>query len=124
MTRHHKYGAVRTVARDRSYPSKAEAEYAEILFGLKEAGHIIEIIEQPRTELGVPENIYRPDFFVVWTNGDLSFIDVKGKETAKFRKDKKLWQKYGRLPLQIVRKKGKKFVVDETVDPRPMEPKR
>lgn len=99
----------------RVYASKAEREYAQILWNRREAGTIQLLVEQPSLWLGVPENVYRPDFLVV-ENGNPYFVDVKGVETPAFRKVMKLWANYGQCPLHIVKKKGAKFVTDAVIE--------
>ncbi len=37
----------------------------------------------------------------------VSVEDVKGVETAKFKKDKRLWKEYGPIRLTLVKRKGK-----------------
>jgi hypothetical protein len=88
--------------------------YAEVLWDRLRAGTIQVLIEQPTLWLGVPENVYRPDFFVM-VNGQGQFIDVKGVETQAFRKVKKLWASYGQCPLHIIKRKGSKFVLDGVI---------
>lgn len=97
----------------RTYHSKAEMQYAKKLDAYLRAGLILDYIEQPRVWLGVPENTYVPDFLVIPADETPYYVDVKGVETAKFRKDKKLWAAYGRLELRIV-KRGQ---VVETIKP-------
>ena len=70
------------------------------------------LIEQPKVQLGCPENVYIPDFFVVdptATDHVYKFIDVKGVETPAFKKNRKLWKAYGPCALEIVTKKGKSW---------------
>lgn len=100
--------------RGKTYASKAEMEYAVILYAMIDANEIRLVIEQPRVQLGVPENVYVPDFFVLDSDGG-RFVDVKGMETAAFRRNKKLWKSYGRAPLHIVKKSGAKFKTVEVV---------
>ena len=88
---------------DKTYASKAEMIYAQHIGMLKKAGEVSVCIEQPKVWLGVPECKYVPDFFVVYEDGKYEFIDVKGNETAKFKRDKKLWKAYGDCPLRIVK---------------------
>lgn len=84
-------------------------EYAMQLHFLYAAGSIQILIEQPKVQLGCPENVYIPDFFVVDIEGTpkYKYIDVKGVETPAFKKNKKLWKAYGPCPLDIVKKNGK-----------------
>lgn len=94
------------------YMSKAEMQYHQSI-------HIdpsIESIElQPKVKLGEDTNC-KPDFLITFKNGFKFYVDVKGMETPSFRRVKKLWKKYGTLPLHVVKKKGKKFVVTEVVE--------
>lgn len=100
----------------RTYASKAEMEYASWLWVLVVDGQITFIREQPRIELGLPENIYVPDFAVWYVGEDKPmFIDVKGMETPAFRRAKKLWAKYGPGRLRIIKRRGKKFVCTEEI---------
>ena len=98
----------------RTYASKAERLYAEVLWNRLKAGTIQVLIEQPTLWLGVPENVYRPDFFVM-VKSQPQFIDVKGVETPAFRKVKKLWASYGQCPLHIIKRKGTAFVISEVI---------
>ena len=111
----HKYLAVRTVAADGSkFPSKSECARYETLLAMRNAGLIRGFIRQPRFTLGVPENVYVSDFLVFENDGKAHAEDVKGMETPKFKRDKKLWLRYGPCQLGII--KGGKCV--ETVDPK------
>lgn len=84
------------------YDSKGEMRYAQ---QLALDGTVVLVIEQPKLWLGVPENTYRPDFFVLRQYGDHEFVDFKGAETRQFAKNEKLWKKYGPAPLRIVKAK-------------------
>ena len=118
MGRRHKYNVApkeyRTW-RDKVYASKAEMQYAQLLDLLMQDGTIVEIREQPRFHLGCPENTYIADFLVVPAKGLPHVIDVKGMETAKFRRDKKLWKVYGEMQLIIVKQRGGRFYVVEEI---------
>ena len=100
----------------RTYDSKAEMLYAIHLEEQRALGVLIEIVAQPRIWLGVPENVYVPDFLVIPAGlVDPHYIDVKGAETPAFKKVKKLWKAYGRIPLKIVVQKGRSFVTAEII---------
>lgn len=117
-----KYRNTRTEYDGQWYDSKAEASRAAVLDLQVRAGVIAYWIRQPKLCLGCPENVYRPDFHVIATNGDTWMEDVKGVETAKFKRDRKLWAAYGPCPLHIV--KGKRVeVVQGGRDPRRKEEK-
>jgi len=107
--------------RGKVYASKAEMLYAQAIEVQIKAGEIVEVVEQPRLWLGVPENVYVPDFLVVTTT-EAFYVDVKGTETAAFKKNKRLWAKYGRLPLRIVAIKGDRFHLIKTIHPEAWRP--
>jgi hypothetical protein len=121
-----KYHAKPTEYNGVRYASKAEAKRAAELDLLKKNGDIIEWIGQPKFRLGVPENVYVADFLVVAPipitipgyretiqEHDTWVEDVKGKETPKFKHNKKLWKRYGRLPLHIISRSGTEVVEPE-----------
>ena len=101
----------------RTYGSKAEMRYAQQLDVLLRAGEILDYVEQPRRCLGVPENVYVPDFLVIPSEGRPYYVDVKGHETAKFKRDVKLWASYGHLPLHVVKARGSRFAIHKTITP-------
>lgn len=103
-----KYHAKKAEYAGESYDSKAEAAYAKHLDSDLScaAGGILFYNRQPKFTLGCPENIYKPDFLIVYQRHVVA-VDIKGHETPKFKKDRKLWAKYGPCPLQIVRLKLK-----------------
>ncbi len=113
--RANKYRSKRTEYGGIFYASKAEAARAAELDLLLKAGQIVDWIGQPRFRLGVPENVYVADFLVIGMtkhqadgttvcfHADVFVEDVKGAETPKFVRDKKLWKAYGRLNLHIIR---------------------
>lgn len=86
------------------YASRAEMGYARYLSLERDSPHggVRDFIEQPRVWLGVRENVYVPDFLVILRTGGAYFVDVKGVETSTFKRNKRLWRKYGRLPLHVV----------------------
>lgn len=100
----------------KTYASRAEMLYAQELDMRLRAGDLIEVVEQPRLSLGVRENVYVPDFLIVPAERDRPYyVDVKGVETPAFKRNKKLWARYGRLDLHIVKYKGSKFTTTEVV---------
>ena len=99
-SRRNKFNAVKTMYNGWKYDSKAEAAYAKqldmddsVAFWLRQAG----------VDLG-QDTRYRADFLVIESSGKIYFVDVKGKETAAWKRTKKLWRKYGELPLHVVKK--------------------
>lgn len=108
--RRHKYGVSvpekRTIA-GKVYASRAEAIRRQDLDQLLLAGVLLEVLEQPRLWLGVRANVYVPDFLVVPAVGIPWYEDVKGVETAAFKRNVRLWREFGRLELRILtRKRG------------------
>lgn len=103
----------------KTYASKAEMLYAQELALRLQAGELAEVVEQPRLWLGVPENVYQPDFLLI-PFGDAMpyYVEVKGVETPAFKRNKKLWKRYGRLALHVVKRKGSRFVTTETITPK------
>lgn len=98
----------------RVWASKAEMQYAQMLaMGANSVYRLV--ICQPKILLGVEENVYIPDFFVIDADGAYYFVDVKGVETAAFKKVRKLWAAYGPAKLYIAKKRGKYFVY-ETIE--------
>ena len=100
--RKHKFNAMPTIYRGWRFDSKAEAQYAMVLDQLKSSGDIILWLRQTPFDLG-EDTRYRADFVVVEKDGETYAVDVKGVETPGFKKIKKLWKKYGELPLRIVK---------------------
>jgi len=114
----HKYNVAtpdRRRWRDKTYDSRAEMLYAKHLDALIETANLTDFCEQPQVMLG-EDTRWRLDFFVVGIGREMYYVDVKGRETPDFRRKKKLWQKYGRLPLHIVKLKGKRFETVEIVE--------
>jgi Protein of unknown function (DUF1064) len=97
-----KYKSVKASYAGETFDSKAEATYCRWLDREKTHGRILFYIRQPKFLLGLPEMVYRPDFLVVGSNWVVA-DDVKGSETPKFKKDKRLWLKYGPCPLRVVK---------------------
>jgi len=110
----HKYRARRTVVDGEGLASQAEARrYRELQ--LLAARNICRFYRQRTFALGCPENKYRVDFVVemvpetdpgamVWPS---HAEDVKGYETKDFKRWRRLWEKYGPMPLVVLKVKGK-----------------
>ena len=97
-----KYGSIRTEYNGVWYASKAEARRAHELDLGKLAGIVLSWTGQPRFRLGCHENVYVADFNVIGPDGR-RVEDTKGFATAKFKRDLKLWRKYGECDLWIIR---------------------
>ena len=111
--RTNKYNARRTPYAGVTYDSAAEATYARQLDML--AGQVVSSWQrQVKIPLG-PDDSLRVDFVVTYMSGITEAVDVKGCETRDFARKVRLWQKYGPMPLCIVRRRGEKFVVSRTI---------
>lgn len=105
-----KYNNKPTVYNGVPYPSIIQAEYAASLDLMLSNGDIDWWLGEVTVRLGVPENKYTVDFVVgsSFSNGRWAIraIEIKGRETPKFRHDCVLWARYGPWMLVIV-KRGK-----------------
>ena len=84
------------------FDSKAEANFAQLLDTRKESGQVAYWLRQVPFDL-TDDDRYKADFLVVESDGNIYAVDVKGMETPRFKKIRKLWEKYGIMPLQIVK---------------------
>lgn len=99
------------------YDSKAEMVYRrDILETMLKSGDVLSVTEQPRVHLGDRVNVYVPDYLVIPREGRPYFVDVKGMETAKFKKDVARWRLRGPLELLVVKQKGRGFETTDIID--------
>lgn len=113
----HKYGIAPPDERiydDVLYDSKLEVKRAIELDLLLRSGAITGWQRQVRFELG-PDFATVVDFVV--TNAKTTWVEeVKGFETPDFKRIKKLWRRYGPIPLLVYTydpKKGTKWKIQE-----------
>ena len=93
-----KYNSVRTSINGYSFQSQKEAKrYTELLL-LKKAGEVSFFTRQPILDLG-GGTTYRPDFLIFWSDGKITWEDVKGWKTKDFIKNKK--QVEAKYPIDI-----------------------
>lgn len=98
-----KYKAQKMTWAGETYDSKSEAAFAQqVVAPALAAGEWLYVVRRARFRLGVPENVYECDWLVV-TQRYTFAIDVKGTETPKFRRDRKLWAAYGPCPLVVAK---------------------
>ena len=98
-----KYGNKKTVIDGIIFDSKAEAHRYGELKQLLQAGEIQGFARQPSFIVDVAGTRYRPDFIVCGASGEIWVEDVKGHETPKFRRDRRLWEvTYPWLPLKVM----------------------
>jgi hypothetical protein len=75
-----KYNAVATIVDGFRFDSKKEAAYYSKVKLLKEKGEIVLLLRQVPFHL--PGGVsYRLDFFELYSNGEVWFVDVKGRDT-------------------------------------------
>lgn len=110
-----KYGAIRTEYAGLSYASKAEAKRAADLDFLVKSGEIFWWLPQVKFRLGCPENVFVVDFLVISTKG-IRVEDVKGVETAKFKRDRKLWAAYGPCPLWVIKGRRVEMIIPKHLE--------
>ncbi len=110
-TRRNKYGAIRTEYEGVKYDSKAEAEYAARLEIARKAGAIRRWDRQVTFPLG-PDHRYRCDFVVTNNDGTRFAVDCKGVETRDFKRHRRLWAKYGAIPLHIYKVKKDTEIIE------------
>ncbi len=76
----HKFNAVRTQKNGISFPSKLEARFYDSLVLLQRAGDVVFFLRQVAFDL--PGKVkYIVDFMIFYSDGRISFVDVKGKDT-------------------------------------------
>ena len=110
--RKNKYNAKPTQYRGWRFDSKAEATFAELLDQRKISGQVAYWLRQVPFDLTETDR-YKADFLVVESDGTIYAVDVKGMETPSFKKVRKLWKRYGEMPLRIVKTNSQ----TETIDP-------
>jgi hypothetical protein len=85
----HKFKAVPTVRDGFRFDSKKEARRFDDLKLLQKAGEIVFFLRQVPFHL--PGNVtYRIDFLVFWSDGNVTFEDVKGVRTPQYITKKKI----------------------------------
>jgi len=97
--RRNKYGAKGTYVDGFYFPSQKEARFYEQLCLAKKAGVVSYFLRQVPFHL--PGNVtYRVDFVVFHPGGRVDYIDVKGKRTKAYIRNKK--QVEALYPVEIV----------------------
>jgi len=104
-----KYKNVRTEIDGINFDSKAEADYYSYLLVLQKSGEVAYFLMQVPFLCGGGVK-YRLDFLVVYSDGHIDHIDVKGSVTSAFKNKKK--QVESRYPIKIrcLFKQGSRFV--------------
>lgn len=118
-----KYGAKKVTIDGITFDSKAESFYYKYLLGLMESG-VVESFEMqkpytlldkfphPKTGKTIRAIKYVPDFEVIYTDGRVEVVDVKGMQTDVFRMKCKLFMFRYQIPLVLVKynRTTKKFI--------------
>lgn len=119
-SKRHKYGiadAVDRTYKDIVYGSAAEAECAQMFDLLVRGGVYVDVKRQVAFQLG--DIRYVADFVVNGFDPQQVLrrwvVEVKGVETQRFRLVRRLWPKYGTMPMLIYKRKGKGWDV-ETIE--------
>lgn len=101
-----KYRAKPTPYKGITYASRAEAKRAMELDLMKQSGEISWWLRQVPVDIGEPgvDKPYRVDFLVCM-GGDVWAEDVKGVETASFRRHVRQWRLRGPFELHVIKKK-------------------
>jgi hypothetical protein len=110
-----KYRAVRTSCGKHSHMSKAESEYCCELQLRERAGELEIISSQPNLYLTEARIRVIPDWLIRYADGREVYVDYKGFESQSWRRNRKLWQFYGPRPLEVIKKKGTRFFISETI---------
>lgn len=101
--RQSKYKAIKCEDDNRKFDSKAERAYYQKLKLLQMAGEISFFLWQVPFHL--PDGTkYICDFQVVYPDGKIEFIDVKGVETQVFKLKKRLVEFHYPVQIKVVKK--------------------
>ncbi len=100
-----KFHAISAVYDGQTYDSKYEAHVAGELDLMVKAGELLCWFRQVAVRLGEDFKT-RVDFLCLPTNIETYpyFVEAKGMETPEFKRVRKLWAKYAKLDLHIMKK--------------------
>lgn len=97
----HKFKAKPTYVSGRRFASKKEAIRYEELKRLEATGEIVMLLPQIPLPLSDSGKVrYICDFLIFWSNGTVTFEDVKGVKTPQYLMKKKLVEE--RYPIEII----------------------
>ena len=118
-----KYGAKKVEIDGHVFDSRLEGRYYEHLlelmhdgvvesFEMKKSYTLLDKFPHPKTGKTVRAIKYVPDFEVIYTDGRVEVVDVKGMQTDVFRMKCKLFMFRYQIPLVLVKynRTTKKFV--------------
>lgn len=99
----HKFNAVRCERDDKKFASKLERSYYDSLMIQQKSGSVIFFLRQVPFEL--PGKVkYVCDFQVFLANGEINFIDVKGRDTPLSIAKRKMVESLYPINIEIVTK--------------------
>lgn len=99
----HKYGAIKDERDGIKFPSKLEARYYDKLKNLQHVGEVLFFTRQVSFDL--PGKVrYVCDYQVFWANGDVTFVDVKGKDTPMSLLKRKQVEAIYPIEIEVVSK--------------------
>lgn len=101
--RRHKFGAIKCEQDGKKFPSKLEARYYNRLLTLQKAGEVVFFLMQVPFHL--PGGVkYVVDFQIFYANGEISFVDTKGKDTTLSIAKRKIVENIYPIQIEIVSK--------------------
>jgi hypothetical protein len=99
----HKFGAISCERDGKKFPSKLERSYYDKLQILQKTGEIVFFLRQIPFDL--PGKVrYVCDFQVFYANGEVSFVDTKGKDTPLSQAKRKMVEDLYPVTIEIVSK--------------------
>lgn len=99
----HKFGAIRCERDQKKFPSKLERAYYDQLKIRQSNGEVLFFLRQIPFDL--PGGVrYVCDFQVFFTNGDMMFVDTKGKDTPMSIAKRKMVEELYPIEIVIVNK--------------------
>jgi hypothetical protein len=108
--------AIRTSCGTHSHMSAAEAQCCGMFQLLEKAGELTILESQPNVFLTEARIRVIPDWLIEYKDGRKVYADYKGFETQSWRRNRKLWMHYAKLPMEVWKKKGERFFISETIN--------
>ena len=103
--RKNKFNAQKTIVDGITFDSKAEAKRYTQLKQLRELGEVTQFMIQVPFRLPGSTR-YVVDFQIFWSNGTVTFEDVKGMETSSFKlKKKQVEELYAPITITVLKSK-------------------
>ena len=91
------------------FDSMAEGAYYEMLKMLRDAGEVSYFLRQVPFHLP-GRTVYRLDFMVIYVDGRIDHVDIKGSVTAEFKLKRRQVEELYPIKIRCVWKKGEHFV--------------